>query len=113
MSSNSSRQMGASLACVTGGSVHHIFAVSFTEVTFRFHIRIQQTLIAPGQADHGVINGRVPVGLSCMVRPTMLALLIKAGKQLHIVHSVKQLAVGGLYKPSISGKARERITLMA
>ena len=48
---------------VSGSRPGHVSRIGFTEVPLRVDIRVEQRFIAPGQADHGVVDGRVAVGV--------------------------------------------------
>ena len=58
---------------------------------------MEQGPIAPAEAHHGVVDGRVPVGIELHGGPHHIGGLGAApAQQLHLVHGVQQLAVGGL-----------------
>ena len=48
---------------VPGGGGGHIPAVGLAEVPLALHIGHQQRPVAPGEADHGLVDGLVPVGV--------------------------------------------------
>ena len=58
---------------------------------------MQQRLIAPGQTDHGLIDGGVAVGVELHgLTDNVGGLGAAAGLQTHLVHGVQELPVGGL-----------------
>ena len=58
---------------------------------------MEQSPIPPGETDHGLVNGTVPVGVELHGGPHHVGRLGAApGEQLHLVHGVQQLPVGGL-----------------
>ncbi len=58
---------------------------------------MEQGPIAPAEAHHGVVNRGVPVGVELHGGPHHVGGLGAApAQQLHLVHGVQQLAVGGL-----------------
>ena len=82
---------------VPGGGVGHVPGVDLAEVALGVHRRVEQSPIPPGETDHGLVNGTVPVGVELHGGPHHVGRLGAApGEQLHLVHGVQQLPVGGL-----------------
>ncbi|MPN37572.1 hypothetical protein SDC9_185092 [bioreactor metagenome] len=58
---------------------------------------MQQGAVAPGEADHGVVNSGVPVGVELHGGAHDVGRLgAPPAQQVHLVHGVQQLPVGGL-----------------
>ena len=82
---------------VPGGGVGHVPGVDLAEVALGVHRRVEEGAVPLGQADHGLIDGRVPVGVELHGGPHHVGRLgPPPGEQLHLVHGVQELAVGGL-----------------
>ena len=81
---------------VTGRCTGHIPAVGLAEVALAVHIGHQQALVAPAHADHGVVDGRIAVGVQVHGAAHDVG-GFGAGplEQAHAVHRVQQFAVGG------------------
>ena len=82
---------------ISGSGVGHIPGVDLAEVTLGVHKGMQQRLIASGQTDHGLINGRVAVG----IQPHGLTHDIgrfgaSAVQKPHFIHGIEELSVRGL-----------------
>ena len=85
---------------VPGRGAGHVPGVALAEVALGVHKGGQQGPVAPGQADHGVVNsgdGLVAVGVQAHgLAHDVGGLGAVARKQAHLVHGVQELAVGGL-----------------
>ena len=82
---------------VTGGGVGHVAGVDLAEVALGVHRGVEQSAVALGEADHGLVNGPVAVGVELHGRADHVGGLGAAcAEQLHLVHGVQQLPVGGL-----------------
>ena len=58
---------------------------------------MEQSAVALGEADHGLVNGPVTVGVELHGRADHVGGLGAAcAEQLHLVHGVQQLPMGGL-----------------
>ncbi len=82
---------------IPGSGPGHVPGVTLAEVALGVHKGGQQGAVAPGEADHGVINGGVPVGVQLHGLAHDVGRL-GAGlcEEAHLVHGVEQFAVGGL-----------------
>ena len=82
---------------VPAGRPGHISGVHLTKVALAVHKGMEQRAIAPGQADHGIIDGHISVGVELHGGPHHVGRLgPRLGQQPHVVHGVQQLPVGGL-----------------
>ena len=82
---------------ITGGGIGHVTGIDLAEVPFGVHEGRQKGLVARGQADHGLIDGSIPVG----IEPHGLAddvgtLGARTAEQTHLVHGIEELAMRGL-----------------
>ena len=86
---------------VPAGRPGHVPGVHLAEVTLGVHQGVEQGPVTPAEAHHGVVDSHVAVGVEIMVWPPRWRSWCRRPQQVHLVHGVKQLAVGGL-NPSIS-----------
>ena len=67
------------------------------EVALGVHEGGQQRPVAPGEADHGVVNGRVAVGVQAHgLAHDVGGLGARSREEAHFVHGIEELPVGGL-----------------
>ena len=91
---------------ITGGRIGHIPGVDLTEVTLGIHKGMQQRFIAPCQTHHGLINGRVTVGIEPHGLTDNIGRLGTGSRQqTHLVHGVQQLPVRGLKAVDLRNRA--------
>ena len=82
---------------VPAGRPGHVPGVHLAEVALGVHQGVEQGPVTPAEAHHGVVDGRVAVGVELHgLAHHVGALGAGAPQQVHLVHGVKQLAVGGL-----------------
>ena len=82
---------------IPGGGVSHVSGIDLTKVALGIHKGMQQRFVAPCQTHHGLVNGRIAMGVQphglthnvCRLGPS-------AGEQPHLIHGVQQLPVRGL-----------------
>ena len=98
---------------ITGSGAGHIPAVRLAEVALAVHKGHQQALVAPAHAHHGIVDGGIAVGVQVHGAAHDVGRL-GAGtlQQAHPYMVYSSLRWAGL-KPSISGRARETMTLIA
>ena len=82
---------------IARGRVGHVAGVDLAEVPLRVDEGREQGLVARGEADHGLVDRRVAVGVELHgLAHDVRALRARARQQAHLVHGVEELAVGGL-----------------
>ena len=80
--------------CVTGGRPRHVPGIKFAKVSLGIDVWVQQRLITPAQAHHGIVDGSVAVGIQLHRLPHDIG-RFGAGRaeQAHLIHGVQQLPV--------------------
>ena len=87
--------------------ISHIAGINLAEIALGIDKRHQQRLIAPRQAHHCFINRAVAMRVEFHGRAhNICRFCAVAAQQAHIVHRIKQLAVGGLKAVNLRDRAR-------
>ena len=82
---------------VPAGGVGHVPGVDLAEVALGVHKGVEQGTVAFGEADHGVVDGAVPVGVEAHgLAHDIGGLGPGPGEEAHLIHGIQQLPVGGL-----------------
>ena len=82
---------------IPAGRPGHIPGVDLTEVALGVHERVEQCPVALGHAYHGVVDGRIPMGVQLHGGAHDIgALGPSPAQQVHLIHGIEQLAVAGL-----------------
>ena len=81
---------------IAGGRPGHIAGVHLAEIALGVHQRVEEGSIAPGEADHGVVDGLVAVRIELHgLAHHVGGLGPRSAQQLHLIHGVEKLPVGG------------------
>ena len=82
---------------IPAGRPGHVPGVHLAEVALGVHQGVEQCAVAPGEAHHSVVDGGVAVGVELHgLAHHVGALGAVAAQQVHLIHGVQQLPVGGL-----------------